>query len=97
MSVRNPYKKKKKTHIDTKLMEKIGWSEEDIISFVKDVEEEEKVEAKNENQKVGRNKRRMFLVRLVWVQHPLKSRLLLLKPSHSHLPQTKSHPNRRHE
>ena len=53
MSVRNPYKKKKKTHIDTKLMEKIGWSEEDIISFVKDVEEEEKVETKNENQKVG--------------------------------------------
>ena len=48
MSVRNPYKKKKKTHIDEKLMEKIGWSEEDVISFVKDVEEEEKVDTKSE-------------------------------------------------
>ena len=53
MSERNPYKKNKKTHIDKKLMEQIGWSEEDIISFVKDVEEEEKVETKNEDEKVG--------------------------------------------
>ena len=44
MSNRNPYKKNKKTHIDKKLMEQIGWSEEDVICFVKDVEEEEKVE-----------------------------------------------------
>ena len=44
----NPYKKNKKTYIDDKLMEQIGWSEEDVICFVKDVEEEEKVETKND-------------------------------------------------
>ena len=50
---RNPYKKSKRTYIDEGVMKRIGWSEEDVICFVKDVEEEEKVETKNENQKVG--------------------------------------------
>ena len=48
MKRHNPYKKKKTTHMDKKLLDQIGWSKEDIRCFVKDVEEEEKVGIKNE-------------------------------------------------
>ena len=43
----------KPTLMDQALMEKIGWSEEDVRSFVEDVNEEEKVETMKEEQKVG--------------------------------------------
>ena len=43
----------KPTLMDQALMDKIGWSEEDIRCFVEDVDEEEKVGTMKEDQKVG--------------------------------------------
>lgn len=43
----------KPTLMDQALMDKIGWSEEDVQSFVEDVDEEEKVRTMKEDQKVG--------------------------------------------
>ena len=43
----------KPTLMDQALMEKIGWSEEDVQSFVEDIDEEEKVGTMKEEQKVA--------------------------------------------
>ena len=43
----------KPTIMDQALMETIGWSEEDIKGFGEDVDEEEMVGTKEEDQKVG--------------------------------------------
>ena len=75
---RNPYKKSKGTYIDKKLMKRIGWSEEDVICFVKDVEEEEKVQTKNEEVDT---KKMMQLLRLGFPHLHVKRRLLLLLQS----------------
>ena len=43
----------KPTLMDQALMEKIGWSEEEVQSFVEDIDEEEKVGTMKEEQKVA--------------------------------------------
>ena len=75
---RNPYKKSKRTYIDEGVMKRIGWSEEDVICFVKDVEEEEKVETKNEEDDT---KKMINLMRLLFSHLLVKSRLFLLPQS----------------
>ena len=54
----NPYQKKKGTHLDPKLMERIGWSEEEIAAYLDsystfDQEEEEEEEEQQQQKKAS--------------------------------------------
>ena len=86
----------KPTLMDQALMEKIGWSEEDVQSFVEDIDEEEKVGTMKEEQKVATMKEEQKVATMKegisgapgFFCQAWQSRLLF---------RTKSHPNRKRE